>query len=250
MPAPDPRMTRMRFCLAPATLALLLAAGLADPALAAARPATSDVWQIRIGQPIGAIPEGFADFACGTNGGPPSLPLASFGEFAKCPAEPTGLHEVYFRYDDELEYWARANNFDEIVAASGTKVYGLPVVMSLLIDDHAVVRGLRLVSDPRDTSVRRGDLQALSPFLMGRFRRPGADWTCTHAPLAPGETPVNGTFVKDDCTMTAGGMVYHLSAVLVRRAGERAIDPHTGQFTEGQFDSTVRFEEVETGSEG
>ena len=48
----------------------------------------------------------------------------------KCPPEANGWREVYFRYDDELEYWAKANNLDLQIAASGTKVYGLPVVMS------------------------------------------------------------------------------------------------------------------------
>ena len=37
-------------------------------------------------------------------------------------------------------------------------------------------------------------------------------------------------------------MDYAMSARFLRGAGERQVDIHTGKFTEGQFDSSVRFE--------
>jgi len=213
------------------------------PSIAADQPVRADVWTIAIGQPLADIPDGFADFACGSNGGPPALALTGFADFMQCPAEPSGWHEVYFRYDDEFEYWARANNLDLQVAASGTKVYDLPVIMSVLISDDGIVEGLRLISDPRDSSVRREDARFLQPFLLSRFRpRDGGDWTCTDLPAAEGESPVNGVFLKQDCTLTRDGMDYAIEARYLRGAGQRQVDLHTGQFTEGQFDSTVRFE--------
>ena len=72
------------------------------------RPTRLNVWDIKIGEAAAKIPDGFINYACGTNGGPPSLPIANFTEFRKCRPDANGLHEVYFEYDDELEYRARA----------------------------------------------------------------------------------------------------------------------------------------------
>ncbi|CDP52331.1 hypothetical protein [Devosia sp. DBB001] len=210
--------------------------------IGADRPAASDVWRIALGQPVAAIPDSFADFACGSNGGPPKLPLEGFEDYGSCPAENSGLHEVYFRYDDELEYWAKANNVPLLVAASGTKVYDLPVIISALIDNTGIVEGLRLVSDPRDTSVPRENARFLAPFLKARFRAPGSEWACENLPVEAGETPVYGEFVKEDCALSRDGNQYSLNTRYLRKAGEKAIDPHTGKPTEGQFESHVWFE--------
>src|SRR5262249_47294218 len=61
------------------------------------------VWDLRLGEPAAAQPkpDEFRGFACGSNGGPPRLKLAGWSEFARCAAEPGGLREVYFEYDDE-----------------------------------------------------------------------------------------------------------------------------------------------------
>src|SRR5262249_34654725 len=93
---------------------IVIAAPLVARAVAApadgGRPARLEVWDLKLGTSAAALPDGFVDYACGTNGGPPSTPLASFQDFWRCRPEPSGLREVYFRYDDELEYWAQANN--------------------------------------------------------------------------------------------------------------------------------------------
>jgi hypothetical protein len=215
---------------------------LAVPRVSTARPEASDVWQIELGASISAIPDSFSEFACGTDGGPPAQPLGSFVDFGQCSPEPSGWHEVYFRYDDELEYWAKAKNIPLLVAQAGTKVYDLPVIMSVLIDDSRIVRGLRLVSDPRDTSVGRAEARLLQPFLKSRFDGIGGNhWICTDKPLADGETPVGGEALKRDCTMEAESVSYDVSVRYFRRPGQRQID-HTGHFTEGEFTSMVRFE--------
>src|ERR1700681_4814672 len=75
------------------------------------------IWDIKLGTPVAALPlEQFVDPACGNNGGPPSRVLASFKDFALCPVDKaTGLHEVWFRYEDELEYVARARRSEIMI---------------------------------------------------------------------------------------------------------------------------------------
>src|SRR5271154_2173686 len=91
------------------------------------RPTRLEVWDLRLGTAAQALPDAYDEYACGTNGGPPSIPLAGWREFRRCRPERSGLREVYFRYDDELEYWAKANDFGtEIARYSGTKVYDFP----------------------------------------------------------------------------------------------------------------------------
>ena len=71
----------------------------------------------------------FRAFACGSNGGAPRAPLTGWSDFARCRAEPNGLHEVYFEYDDELEFIARAKDIDrEITRWAGTTEVAFPVV--------------------------------------------------------------------------------------------------------------------------
>ena len=94
-----------------ATLLTLLAAMSAPRAQE--RPPRLEVWDLKFGTPVAQLPDEFVDLACGTNGGPPSVPLAAWSDFRRCRAEPSGLREVYFRYDDELEYWAKANNLQD-----------------------------------------------------------------------------------------------------------------------------------------
>lgn len=210
--------------------------------LAADRPAPSDIWKIEMGQPISAIPPGFADFACGTNGGPPGTKLAGFADFARCAAEASGWHEVYFRYDDELEYWAKANNESLLQAWTGTKAYNFPVVVSVLIDDAGIVQGLRLVSDPTDDSIPRDSARFLHPFLVSRFKPADHPWSCQNLPPAGGETAVGGEFWKEDCAVDNDGRHYELRVRYLRRPGQGDYDPHSGRMTDGQFESSVWFE--------
>ncbi|HEX7206521.1 MAG TPA: hypothetical protein VF237_15310, partial [Xanthobacteraceae bacterium] len=196
-------MTRYR-ALTPMACVVGFLPAWASVALAQERPTRVEVWDLKLGSAVEALPDGFAEYACGSNGGPPGVPLGSWREFRRCRAEPDGRHEVYFRYDDELEYWARANNFTtEVEQFSGTKVYGFPVVLSALFDAGGVLVGVRIVSDPRDPSRRREEAYALRNFITARFGRDG--WDCIEHPPADGETPVIRTFVKQDCRKTIDG---------------------------------------------
>lgn len=206
------------------------------------RSSRTEVWELKLGTPAALLPSGFGEYACGTNGGPPSLPLSGWNDFARCRPEPGGLHEVYFRYDDELEYWAKANDLpEEVERYSGTKVYDFPVVLSALFNDRGILAGLRIVSDPRDTSRPREEAYALRNFLSARFGRDG--WSCADLPAAEGEEPVGGTFIKQDCRKTVDGLALAVMQTrYFRKKGQHQFDPYSNKETEGQFESTVRFE--------
>src|ERR1700728_3610542 len=101
---------------------------------ASERPARHEIWDIALGAKVADLPDDFVDQACGTSGGPPSTPLAGFAEFNRCRPQPDGLREVYFRYDDEIEYWAKANDLAaQMEQYIGTKTYGFPIIASVLI---------------------------------------------------------------------------------------------------------------------
>src|SRR5262245_1710790 len=109
------------------------------------------VWDLRLGQPVAAqpAPEQFRTFACSANGGPPRARLAGWSDFMRCKADADGLHEVYFEYDDEYEYIARARDLPrEIARWAGTAKGGFPVIVSALFDDGGVLAGIRLATDP------------------------------------------------------------------------------------------------------
>jgi len=231
-------------------VASLLSRALVFAALAVAttaraeRPTRLEIWDLVIGTPAEDLPDAFVDYACGTNGGPPSTPLKHWREVKRCRPEPSGLREVYFRYDDELEYWAKANNLPlQIAQYSGTKTYGFPIVVSALFDDAAVMRGIRLVSDPRGDLQNRDEAYLLRNFLTARFGREG--WSCDKLQPEGGETPFDGIFVKERCRKEIDARtVVTLATRHLRKAGQSAIDPHSGRETTGQFESTVRFELV------
>jgi hypothetical protein len=220
------------------------------------RPVRHEIWDIPLGAAIAGLPDDFVDYACGTNGGPPSLPLAGFKDYRRCRPDADGLREVYFRYDDEIEYWAKANNLaDQMEQYIGTKTYGFPVTVSVLIGDSGgtgsqgeeqaggVVRGIRIVSDPRDPTGNRDEAYLLRNFLNARFGREG--WQCEDLGPEPGETPVDGIFIKQRCDKDIGGGVHgRLVTRHLRKPGQSQYDPHSGRETTNQFESSVRFELV------
>ena len=66
----------------------------------------------------------WGEFACGSNGGPPRAEDHGLERIRQVPAEDSGLHEVYVRFDDEDEYVGRAID-DPLFAAQG-KARGWP----------------------------------------------------------------------------------------------------------------------------
>src|SRR4051794_38813381 len=209
------------------TASLLLICALASAALAQQAPTRLEIWDLKLGTPLADLSDDFTDYACGTGGGPPSVAITGWKDYRRCRPEPNGLREVYFRYDDELEYWAKANNLPtEIERFSGTKVYNFPVVLSALFNESGILAGLRVISDPRDSSRRREEAYSLRNFLTSRFGRDG--WDCAELPPEEGEGPVARTFIKQHCRKLAAGVGrLDLRTHYFRKKGQSQFDPRT-----------------------
>jgi hypothetical protein len=214
------------------------------------------VWDLRIGQPAAAqpAPGEFGGLACGADGGPPRQPLASWGDFMRCTAEPSGLHEVYFEYDDEYEYVARARDLPREVARwAGTTEVGFPVMTSALFDDAGVLRAIRIVTDSRpdyrnDTTEANLQKRARAYLFGGVMAaRYGieASRDCTALPAAEGESAVGSLFVKLACERTdaARGIKIVLRTSYFRKPGQSGVNPQLPtQLTVGQYESSARLE--------
>jgi len=220
-----------------AATAIGLAAG-----AAAAQSQAPRIWDIMLGIPISALPLGdYVDPACGTNGGPPARVLKGFEEFAQCPVDKTtGLHEVWFRYDDELEYIARARRSEVLVRQyQANGLAGQPIITSLLIDDAGRVEGYRIVNDPRVEGATRIAAFGLADLFKG-MAPPGL--MCTDLPPAEGERPIEDWFVKQVCEVKANGTVTRIEARRYYKPGQFAVDPNDNRLTENQFESSARLE--------
>src|SRR5712692_5952203 len=167
--------------------------------IAQAQDLPPKIWDIKLGIPISQLPlKDFVDPACGTNGGPPARVLKGFEEFAACPVEPTtGLREVWFRYDDEMEYVARARRSDIMIRQyQANSLAGQPIITSLLIDDAGLVQGYRIVNDPRVEGNTRLNAFGLADLVKVIA---GLGLACTDLPLAEGERPIDDWFIKESC---------------------------------------------------
>ena len=202
---------------------------------------TSKIWDIKLGTPVDALPlDNFVDPACGTNGGPPSRVLKGFTEFAQCTVErTTGLREVWFRYDDEMEYVARARRSDVMVRQyRANSLAGQPIITSLLIDDKGLVQGYRIVNDPRIEGNTRIAAFGLADVFKGIA---GMGLQCTDLPLAEGERPIDDYFIKQSCEKNADGRIVRIEARRYYKVGQAAVDVDN-RMTENQFESSARIE--------
>ena len=231
-------------------LSLLGAALLGPTVLHAQAPNRSELyapslWELKLGRHARELPaDTYIDFACGTGGGPPSTPLAGWAEFEKCPPEPaTGLREVYFQYDDEPEYVAKARNLEShIDIYQYTSAYQIPMIPSALFDARGFYVGFRIATDPRVPVDIREKGSSLAAFLMARYDEEG--WRCEEQPKREGETAFAGVFIKRACAKddARDGLKLELEAHLYRKPGQFALDPVTRLPTLGQFESTTRFQ--------
>ena len=225
---------------------LILTLLLADAAFGQQPPRAGapTIWDVRPGTPVGDLPEDdFVDPACGTNGGPPGLRIAGFEEFAKCRVEPSGLREIWFRYDDETEYIARAARDPDAIARSNAMlVLGQPVILSLLVDGGGLVQGFRIFTDPHAEADVRADAYTLAFAFKAQFGPEG--WDCQDAPPAVGETAIAGTFVKQQCRKMAGRQRITVESRHYYKSGQAPLDPNTGLSTVNQFESSARIESV------
>jgi hypothetical protein len=222
------------------TLALLLAG------VASSQPLRLTIWDVQLGTPVSDLPEEeFVDPACGTNGGPPGLRLDGFEQFARCRPEASGLREIWFRYDDEQEYIARAARDPDAVARNNAMVeLGQPVILSLLVDRAGLVQGFRIFTDPHADQDLRANAHTLTVAFKARFGAQG--WDCSDLAPAAGETPIAGTFVKQLCRKVADGQRITVESRHYYKSGQALLDPNTGLTTVNQFESAARMELVRT----
>jgi len=226
-----------------AAFAMALAAGSAR-----AQAPAPKIWDIKLGIPISALPlNDLVDTACGTNGGPQALVLKSFYDFAQCKVEPrSGLHEVWFRYDDEMEYVARARRSDIMVRQyQANALAGQPIVTSLLIDDAGIVQGYRVVNDPRADSRSRIAAFGLADIFKGMSATP---LECVDLPPAEGERPIEDLLVKESCESRSDGFVTRMEARRYYKPGQFAVDPNDSRLNENEFESSARIEVYRPGS--
>ena len=202
------------------------------------------IFDIELGGPVSSLPaDQWVEPACGTNGGPPSLRLERFEDFVRCPVEEaTGLREIWFIYDDEWEYIARAyadpddEAGGEIGRYSANVFYGQPIMTSLLVDAGGLVQGYRVVTDPRAPTEVRLLASALEIIFKALFQ--DAAWQCEDLPPEEREQSVDGAFLKEDCAMLSADRLVRLQGRLLRKPGQ-------GDFQvapEGYFESSARLE--------
>jgi hypothetical protein len=225
-------------------------------AVAAEELHRSTIWDLALGAPVSAqpLPRQFQAFACGSNGGSPRAPLTGWADFKRCPAEAGGLHEVYFEYDDENEYIARAHDNDrEISRWAGTHEVTFPVIASALFDDAGILQGIRLVTDPRPdhrnditeaNRKKREESYSLGGIMASRFgMEPERD--CKSLPQAEGESAVGSLFIKQVCERKdpTSHRRFVVRVNLFRKPGQSGVNPQLPiQLTQGQFESSARLE--------
>jgi uncharacterized protein YjbI with pentapeptide repeats len=202
------------------------------------------IWDIPLGTHAADFStDEFIEYACGSDGGPPLRFISGFADYHLCIPEPDGLYEVHFRYDDEQEYWALANRFDFQYHLSGTKENGHAVIVSALFNGDGVVHGARIWSDPRVTNELRERVFDLRNYMLARFDPP--EWECEDLPVDERYLPIAGRLINQRCTQTYRGTQFiEVTTHHFRKPGQFFRDPITNVITEGQFESTVRFELV------
>jgi hypothetical protein len=229
---------------APPRLIIVVLATCVACAAAQAQTLPPKIWDIPLGTAIAELPADFVEPACGTNGGPPARALKGFHEFALCPMEAaTGLHEVWFRYDDEMEYIARARRSGALIRQyQANALAGQPIITSLLIDGAGRVQGYRVVNDPRAGAATRIDAFNLAELFKG------IAWMgipCTDLPPAEGERPIDDVFIKEVCEGKTAGKVVRVEQRRYYKPGQDAVDPDS-RATENQFESSARLEVYRT----
>ena len=203
------------------------------------------IWDVVLGQPISQIPEvKVSEQACGTNGGPPSMILAAFEDFAQCSPEPSGLIEVTFFYDDEQDYIARALELEYKFLKGGTSIFAHPVLVSVLVDTGGIVQGIRIVTDNRISDRERRTAVTLIRNFKARYTHWALD--CSDVPMQDGEQPIGNQFIHEFCEGTSpdGTTRIAIDASYLRKKGQEAVNLETQVVNKGYFQSQTRFEQV------
>jgi hypothetical protein len=164
---------------------------------------------LKVGVVATSLPtEGLAEFACAATG----APLAGWADYATCPADAAGLHEIAVQYDQADQQWAPVNDTWE-----GTKLAGHPVILTTLIGDDGMVQAIRAVTDPEAPPYLRKKAFLLYIRVMGQYGRDG--WTCVEK--EPGDRePVGGQFIDRRCEKELPGRRLVVQTDLYRAPGQ------------------------------
>ncbi len=177
-----------------AALTLALVPPLDREAVAAEDPLEGDLRDLSVGMNVEELPEErYVNLACGNRGGEPGEAIGGWKDFAACPADDDGLHEVAFEYAEDNP-WAAVNDKWE-----GTKVAGHPVQPSLLITSDGLVKGIRIVTNGRRLYLKK-KAYLLPIRIMGRYGRDG--WDCQEAEPGDGKSAIGGMFIDRLCEKT------------------------------------------------
>lgn len=226
---------------------LLTAVGLSSlPAIVVAQNLVEPdfaIWDVQFGQPVTTVPDSAAAIiACGTNGGPISIELKSFADWAQCTPEASGLREIAFTYDDEKDYIARALELEYRALAGGTSIYAHPVVVSVLVDDQGVTQGIRIVTDDRASDHDRRVAVTLTENFRARFSPWNLD--CKDLPMKDGEQPVGNRFFHQVCrgaNPDGSGQTLVIEGSYLRKKGQEGLN-EAQQVNKGYYQSETRLE--------
>ena len=225
---------------AAASAALAFALACAGTNAGAQNFATVKIWDVPFGTHVSDLPtKHFVDPACGTNGGPRGRPLGTFENFAQCPDEDaTGLHEVWFIYDDVIEYVGLAQRAPSIYKA--TNILDQPVILSYLIDGDGRVMGYRAFTDPRAEAELRLVAYEVGLHFKARFELGSED--CHDLPRREGEKPVEGWFLKQLCQRESDGLRVTVESHHYHKLGQQMLNPFNAQPMVNEFESSSRAE--------
>ena len=212
---------------------------------------TFSIWDVALGEPVAEIdPRKVGEIACGTDGGPAGTEFRTFAEWDQCPTEDgTGLHEVYFSYDDEQDYIAKALELEYKYLQGGTSVFAHPVIVSILVDDAGISRGLRIITDDRAPETVRRNAVTVGRNFEARYE--GWRLDCHDIPPADREQPVGSQFIHHVCTGTdpdGSGTTISIESTYLRKRGQEAINRETQTVNRGYFESRTRFELITAGA--
>ena len=171
--------------------------------------------------------------------------MTAFEDFATCPPEPSGLHEVTFTYDDEQDYIALALELEYKFLKGGTSIFAHPVVVSVLVDQGGIVQGRRIVTDNRISDRERRTAVTLMRNFKARYSplESGLRTMCRCAKA----NSLPGTSSSTNCARarhpTAPRASPSTPAICARRASKRST-LETQTVNKGYFQSQTRYEEV------
>lgn len=231
-----------------ATAACVLASTAAAQTAAPFNPLEGEIRGLKLGLSADAMPAGFMKYACGSNGLVPTLPLKEWTEFKSCKKDDKGLYEVAAQYDSVGQHLVDmfAEMFTEeegklwIDQYMGTKMAGHPVILSVLFDDKGIVQGIRAVTDSRARLDQRRVANVLGNVIRNHYEP--QNWTCETLPLAPGESPIGNSYVKQRCdTVYRGERRMIIWRNFYRKPGQTGIDT-TGRPVDGEWESSTRWE--------